>query len=126
MLRFTEANTLRTSFLVRTSRLNLLQEHANMALFLSRYLTSPPFTPVITADDVVAAAITGYYGLQDYATVFWYHHVRFLLDPASAGETRLGDNLAASIAAFLDRFQVASRDEAETSLCSDIALTPTW
>lgn len=97
-----------------------------MALFLSRYLTSPPFTPIITADDVVAAAITGYYGLQDYATVFWYHHVRFLLDPAFAGETRLGDNLATALATFLDRFQVSSRDEDETFLCSGIATTPNW
>lgn len=83
-----------------------------MALFCSRYLASPPFDPTLSAKEVIGVARSGYYGSQDYATSFWHHHIRALLDSPITGRPQLGGGLVAAVAAFFGQFSIHSQHEA--------------
>ncbi|KAI1752664.1 WD40 repeat-like protein [Xylaria castorea] len=63
-------------YLVRRKWLDASFEHARLAIFCSRYLTSEPFARVINEEDIVAHAVKGYYALQDYAVQYWFGHFR--------------------------------------------------
>ncbi|KAI0907154.1 WD40 repeat-like protein [Ustulina deusta] len=63
-------------YLVRRKWLDARLEHARIAIFCSRYLTSKPFSYGIKDEDVVIQAVKGYYGLQDYAVQYWFDHFR--------------------------------------------------
>ncbi|KAI0897380.1 WD40 repeat-like protein [Annulohypoxylon nitens] len=49
-------------------------EHAKLAIFCSKYLTSKPFSRGISKEDITKHAVNGYYALQDYAVKYWFIH----------------------------------------------------
>jgi ankyrin repeat protein len=59
---------------MHTGTINLLQEHASMALFCCRYLSSPPFLISEECLDIYSAIQTGYFGFMDYAAVHFASH----------------------------------------------------
>ncbi|RMJ07063.1 hypothetical protein CDV36_013332 [Fusarium kuroshium] len=63
-------------YLVQRGVINLLQEHANMALFCCRYLSSQPFLQDLETTDVQNALRSGYFGLLDYATAHCSDHIQ--------------------------------------------------
>ncbi|KAK0726533.1 hypothetical protein B0T21DRAFT_293535 [Apiosordaria backusii] len=69
-------NTAR-SYLLQSGRISLSMEHAKLALFCTQYLASAPFNiQDQKTDDILASALTGYYGLLDYAAAYWKEHVQ--------------------------------------------------
>ncbi|RSL59060.1 hypothetical protein CEP53_005924 [Fusarium sp. AF-6] len=70
-------------YLVQRGVINLLQEHANMALFCCRYLSSPPFLQDLETTDVQNALRSGYFGLLDYATAHYSDHIQEVQKHAS-------------------------------------------
>ncbi|KAH0537126.1 hypothetical protein FGG08_006059 [Glutinoglossum americanum] len=72
-------------YLIHSGRISLFEEHAKMAIFCSRYLTSYPFSDGLEANSIRDLALSGYYGFHDYAVVFWHYHVGRVL----AGESNL-------------------------------------
>jgi len=69
-----------TKYLCLAGRISPLKIHAEAAIFYSKYLTSKPFTPGFPSDTIRDLALAGYYGLHDYAAVYWHHHVKAVLD----------------------------------------------
>jgi len=67
-------------YLCLAGRISPLNIHAEAAIFYSKYLTSKPFTPGFPSDTIQDLALAGYYGLHDYAAVYWHHHVKAVLD----------------------------------------------
>ncbi|KAI8652052.1 hypothetical protein NCS56_01422000 [Fusarium sp. Ph1] len=65
-------------YLVHTGRVNLVDAHADMALFCSQYLASGPFQNGLRAETIEEFAKTGYYGLLDYAMMSWICHLSFI------------------------------------------------
>ncbi|KAH8880581.1 hypothetical protein GQ53DRAFT_669656, partial [Thozetella sp. PMI_491] len=102
------------NFLVRSGRINLLQEHTNMALFCCHYLASRPFDATVPAEEVISIAETGYYGAQDYATAFWCYHIKALLDTPTAGRRELTDSLVTAVAAVFSKFRIPYQKEDDT------------
>lgn len=78
---------LRRSYLLRSGRLDMVQQHMQMSLFCFQYLTGPPFG--LVNQDGKAATITaktGFYGFFDYATAHWDHHLLEYVRQAALGE----------------------------------------
>ncbi|WZH47704.1 Vegetative incompatibility HET-E-1 [Fusarium acuminatum] len=77
------------AYLIYTGTINLLQEHASMALFCCRYLSSQPFLVAEECSDIYSAIQTGYFGFMDYAVVHFNSHCQAIqssdekLPPAS-------------------------------------------
>ncbi|KAI1740463.1 WD40 repeat-like protein [Xylaria scruposa] len=63
-------------YLVRRKWFDISFEHARLAIFCSRYLTSDPFAYGLNEKDIAVHAVKGYYALQDYAVQFWFDHFR--------------------------------------------------
>ncbi|KAK6507854.1 hypothetical protein TWF481_006276 [Arthrobotrys musiformis] len=70
-------------YLAQSRRILPFQEHADAAIYFSRYLTSHPFQGSVAKGEIQTIALTGYYALQDYACAFWHHHVILALSPPS-------------------------------------------
>ncbi|KAK3395111.1 hypothetical protein B0H63DRAFT_518180 [Podospora didyma] len=65
-------------YLVHTNRINLMEQYTRVALFCCRYLTSRPLQGSAQYNDVQKSALSGYFGLLDYAVACWQHHVEHL------------------------------------------------
>ncbi|KAI0186162.1 hypothetical protein EV127DRAFT_188087 [Xylaria flabelliformis] len=76
-------------YLVRREWLDASLEHARLAIFCSRYLTSEPFKYTINENEIAAYAVKGYYGLQDYAVQFWFHHFQSCTEQIARLDTNL-------------------------------------
>ncbi|GAW21808.1 hypothetical protein ANO14919_113330 [Xylariales sp. No.14919] len=70
-------------YLTRRNWLDSSVEHAKIAIFCSKYLTSKPFTYGINQQDITAYASKGYYALQDYAVQYWFDHFRECTKPTA-------------------------------------------
>ncbi|KAK7424247.1 hypothetical protein QQX98_000515 [Neonectria punicea] len=90
------------AYLVETGRLHLYEEHARMAIFCTRYLSSSPFDKEQFADTIEKFALTGYYGLLDYASAFWQHHVNSVVTCKAFLDAALQDDVAQSVARLLE------------------------
>ncbi|KAK7429027.1 hypothetical protein QQZ08_004434 [Neonectria magnoliae] len=89
-------------YLVESGRLRLYEEHSRMAIFCARYLSSSPFDKEQFADTIEKFALTGYYGLLDYASAFWQLHVNFVLTCKSSLDVALQDEVVQSVARLLE------------------------
>ncbi|KAH6952935.1 hypothetical protein DER45DRAFT_574581 [Fusarium avenaceum] len=67
-----------TEYLIRTGTINLLQEHASMALFCCRYLSSQPFLVNGDYSDIHSIIESGYFGFMDYAAVHFTSHFQVI------------------------------------------------
>ncbi|KAK4183033.1 hypothetical protein QBC35DRAFT_526351 [Podospora australis] len=67
-------------YLIQKGRFSLLGEHTKAAVFCTQYLASPPFHAEYTTDKILASALSGYYGLLDYAVTSWQGHVRYVTE----------------------------------------------
>ncbi|KAJ3455735.1 hypothetical protein MRS44_017217 [Fusarium solani] len=72
-----------SKYLIQRGTINLLQEHADMALFCCRYLSSRPFLADPKSDTLHDAIRSGYFGFIDYAAVHYSYHVQEALDDTS-------------------------------------------
>ncbi|KAI0456380.1 WD40 repeat-like protein [Xylaria acuta] len=96
-------------YLVRRKWLDASFEHARLATFCSRYLTSAPFAFGINEEDIVTHAVKGFYALQDYAVQYWFDHFRectrvsVTLDPDQFLE------VMASARVFLESYRLPSK-----------------
>ncbi|KAI1076547.1 hypothetical protein F5B20DRAFT_320144 [Whalleya microplaca] len=63
-------------YLIQTERVNVIQHNADIALFSSAYLASPPFREDISDEEILQVALTGFYGFHDYTVETWQHHIR--------------------------------------------------
>ncbi|KAI8951873.1 WD40 repeat-like protein [Xylaria longipes] len=96
-------------YLVQRKWLDASLEHARLAIFCSRYLTSPPFADGINEKAIVTNAVKGYYALQDYAVQYWFDHfrecieVRVTLDPDRFLEVMAGARV------FLESYGLPSK-----------------
>ncbi|GAW14444.1 hypothetical protein ANO14919_038470 [Xylariales sp. No.14919] len=63
------------SYLINTGRVNIIEENAHMAIWLSAYLASPPFSTEAHATEIHQIALSGYYGLEDYAVSSIQTHI---------------------------------------------------
>ncbi|KAM5350993.1 hypothetical protein ACJ41O_003716 [Fusarium nematophilum] len=72
-----------SQYLVQRGTIDLLQEHADMALFCCRYLSSRPFLADPESDTLHDAIRSGYFGFIDYAAVHYSYHVQEALDDTS-------------------------------------------
>ncbi|KAF3933809.1 hypothetical protein ABW20_dc0108013 [Dactylellina cionopaga] len=86
-------------YLCHTGRIRVSEAHAQMAIFCSRYLTSHAFAEALQASTIHRLALDGYYGLCDYACVFWQHHVQWVL----ANQRELDADLKNKIIQFVNR-----------------------
>ncbi|KAM0214016.1 hypothetical protein ACHAQD_009050 [Fusarium lateritium] len=68
-------------YLIHTGTINLLQEHASMALFCCRYLSSQPFLKVEECPDMYSAMQSGYFSFMDYAAVHFTSHCQAIQSP---------------------------------------------
>ncbi|KAI1775101.1 hypothetical protein F4818DRAFT_417845 [Hypoxylon cercidicola] len=96
-------------YLIRRRWLNTYHDHARLAIFCSRYLTSKPFALGIDEEDITAYAIKGYYGLQDYAAQNWFDHFRECLDGATKMDPGLFKEAMESVKDFFTSYGLASR-----------------
>ncbi|KAJ3579030.1 hypothetical protein NPX13_g1537 [Xylaria arbuscula] len=55
------------SYLINTDRVNMIEENAHMAIWSSAYLASLPFSTKAHGTEIRQIALTGYYGVEDYA-----------------------------------------------------------
>ncbi|KAI1068537.1 hypothetical protein LB507_004229, partial [Fusarium sp. FIESC RH6] len=63
-----------SKYLVRIGAIDLFQEHIDMLLFCSRYLSSRPFTT--TEDCYIEEAVqSGYFAFLDYAAMYYQSHL---------------------------------------------------
>ncbi|EEU43484.1 uncharacterized protein NECHADRAFT_95028 [Fusarium vanettenii 77-13-4] len=62
-------------YLVQRGTIDLLQEHADLAIFCCRYLSSRPFLQDPETDSSQNALQSGYFGFLDYVTVNYCYHV---------------------------------------------------
>ncbi|KAI0414744.1 WD40 repeat-like protein [Xylaria grammica] len=70
-------------YLIQKKWLDSSLEHAKIAIFCSKYLTSEPFKYGINEDAVTAYAGKGYYALQDYTVQYWFDHFRECTKPTA-------------------------------------------
>ncbi|KAL6400884.1 hypothetical protein AUP68_16602 [Ilyonectria robusta] len=68
-----------------------------MAIYCSQYLSSHPFAEGLCAVDIEESALTGYYGLLDYALAFFQHHADFILTVNSGSNIALRQNVIQSM-----------------------------
>ncbi|KAF5584159.1 heterokaryon incompatibility protein het-E-1 [Fusarium pseudoanthophilum] len=64
-----------TKYLIRNRKINLLQEHIDMALFCCQYLSSRPFT-TSRSQNINADIHSGYFGFLDYAAAHYAVHMQ--------------------------------------------------
>ncbi|KAF2684142.1 hypothetical protein K458DRAFT_279973, partial [Lentithecium fluviatile CBS 122367] len=93
-------------YLIHTGRVSLFDEHAKMAIFCSQYLTSGPFKRDLRERIIQDFALSGYYGLQDYAVAFWLHHVDSVLNLAANSTAELSQDVVRSVVCLLDDYEV--------------------
>ncbi|KAI1125678.1 hypothetical protein F5Y10DRAFT_294447 [Nemania abortiva] len=62
-------------YLIQTCRVDLLEENARMAIWSSAYLASSPFGKELDDRSIRQNALSGYYGLEDYAVSSVQSHV---------------------------------------------------
>lgn len=72
-----------------------------MAIYCSQYLASYPFAERLCADDIEESAVTGYYGLLDYALASFQHHTDFILTVNSGSNIDLRQNVIQSVGRLL-------------------------
>ncbi|KAI0444886.1 WD40 repeat-like protein [Xylaria telfairii] len=96
-------------YLVRRKWLNPSVEHARLAIFCSRYLTSRPFTYGIDKDDIVTYAVEGYYALQDYAVQYWFDHFRECMELIAKSDPKLYQEAMSVAKVFLVSYGLPSK-----------------
>ncbi|KAI0402033.1 hypothetical protein F4802DRAFT_600410 [Xylaria palmicola] len=62
-------------YLIKTGRVNLIEENAHMAIWSSAYLASLPFSTETHGTDIRQIALSGYFGLEDYAVSSIQTHI---------------------------------------------------
>lgn len=63
------------SYLIKTGRVNIIEENAHMAIWSSAYLASLPFSTEAHSTEIRQIALSGYYGLEDYAVSSIQTHI---------------------------------------------------
>ncbi|RWA12622.1 hypothetical protein EKO27_g2507 [Xylaria grammica] len=63
------------SYLINTGRVNIIEENAHMAVWSSAYLASLPFSTETRGTEIRQIALSGYYGLEDYAVSSIQTHI---------------------------------------------------
>ncbi|RYP42924.1 hypothetical protein DL770_011966 [Monosporascus sp. CRB-9-2] len=95
----------------REKWLNSGIEHAKLAVFCSRYLTSKPFASGLDAQDVTAHAAKGFYGLQDYAVQYWFDHFREYMKMAPTLDPSQSQEIIEAAIDFLKSYGLPSKIE---------------
>ncbi|RYP14230.1 hypothetical protein DL765_006510 [Monosporascus sp. GIB2] len=84
-------------------------EHAKLAVFCSRYLTSKSFACGVDAQDVATYATKGFYGLQDYAVQYWFDHFWEYMKMAPALDPSQTQEVIEAAAKFLKSYGLPSK-----------------
>ncbi|KAF5250227.1 hypothetical protein FANTH_4552 [Fusarium anthophilum] len=87
-----------TTYLVGSGTIDLFEEHINMALFCSHYLSSRPFT-TYKSQSISANGHWGYFGFMDYAAAHYAVHVQKVQtsEISTHSSSRLEDVKAAAV-----------------------------
>ncbi|KAH7145694.1 hypothetical protein B0J13DRAFT_666287 [Dactylonectria estremocensis] len=75
-----------------------------MAIYCSQYLATRPFSQEFEANTIEESALTGYYGLLDYAVAYLEHHAEAVLSSHSEPGVRLKKNVIKSVDGLLGTF----------------------
>ncbi|WAO91963.1 NACHT domain-containing protein [Fusarium falciforme] len=89
-------------YLVQRGTIDLLQEHADLALFCCRYLSSRPFLQDPETDSTQNALQSGYFGFLDYATVNYCYHVEEAQKHASGPPADVVSSAVGLLTAYSD------------------------
>lgn len=99
----------------------MLEQHRQMSLFCSQYLTRSAFDMVSQDNEIVGTtALTGFYGFFDYAAAHWDHHLLQYVRRASASKTTplteewLEESLSTTWTEFVERFGDGHESQSET------------
>ncbi|KAI1114303.1 hypothetical protein F5Y14DRAFT_189934 [Nemania sp. NC0429] len=98
-------------YLIQTQRVNLLEENARMAIWSSAYLTSLPFRDDIHEDEIYRTALSGYYGLEDYALVSIEKHLDESLKDLTNLSSIITDSLQHMIFRLIKGLGLGGRDQ---------------
>ncbi|KAI0376817.1 hypothetical protein F5Y04DRAFT_292375, partial [Hypomontagnella monticulosa] len=93
-----------SSYLAHSGRIEIMEEHARMAIYFSRYLISLPFSNSIDKVAMKTIALTGYYGLLDYALACWQHHIKLILSCESRFDINLRNEAIQSTKSFFETY----------------------
>ncbi|KAI0549688.1 WD40 repeat-like protein [Xylaria curta] len=96
-------------YLIRRKWLDASLEHAKLAIFCSRYLTSEPFAYDINEVDIISQAAKGYYALQDYAVQFWFDHFQGCAERITRLDTDLYPEVMSVAKMFLVSYGLPSK-----------------
>ncbi|KAF4969857.1 hypothetical protein FSARC_3015 [Fusarium sarcochroum] len=102
-----------SKYLVHNGTINLLQEHADMALFCCRYLSSGPFLEISEAHSVPSTIQSGYFGFLDYAAVHYFSHAQKVesWEPSSEHIPNPGAQVVSAMVDLLDAHHVGASDQ---------------
>ncbi|KAH7165444.1 hypothetical protein EDB81DRAFT_253192 [Dactylonectria macrodidyma] len=98
-------------YLINTGRVRLVEEHAKMAMYCSQYLTTRPFSQGLGASTIEETALTGYYGILDYAVEYLQHHTEAILFNDSEPGAQFQKNVTKSVEHLLETFSSYEPDE---------------
>ncbi|KAF4980975.1 hypothetical protein FZEAL_3132 [Fusarium zealandicum] len=92
-------------YLIEEQLINMSLEHAKLAIFCSKYLTSNPFRAGRSHEQTKSHAATGSFALLDYTAQHWYAHTQACIESHDTTEDALFNDVVESLHSFFRSYE---------------------